>query len=184
MAWSFTLPYVTDQSENPGAEDCAELRRHSLGALIELVGGKIIMNEQRVIVLLDGDDVIATFIVSPGEGVDIDARMQECQEYAERSALRLVEMRAPMVRTVREMGLIDEAIHSYALQRHVAHAPRDVAGLKDLGRDEMCILAIGVHDLQGRPDGTPPFEDLDEQAMAERLAEKLAEHDRLRADAA
>jgi len=93
-------------------------------------------------------------------------------------------MKAPVIRTVHEMGVIDEAIHSHALQRYIAHAPRDIAGLKKLGRNALCLLAIGVHDLQGRPDGTPPFEDLDEQAMAERLVEKLAEHDRLHADAA
>jgi hypothetical protein len=142
------------------------------------------MDQERVVVLLDGDEVIATFIISPGDGVDMDARLRECQEYAETSALRLVEMRAPVVRTVPEMGLIDEATRSYALQRYVTSAPRDVAGLKKLGRDELCILAIGLRDLQGRPDGTPPFEDLDELAMAERVAEKLAERDRLHADTA
>jgi hypothetical protein len=137
------------------------------------------MDHDRVVVLLDGDEVIAAFIVSPGEGVDMDAHLRECQEYAKTSALRLVEMRAPVIRTVHEMGLVDSAIHSYALHRYVACAPRDVAALKQLGRNELCILAIGLRDLQGRPDGTPPFEALDEHAMAERVAEKLAERDRL-----
>ncbi len=136
------------------------------------------MNDERVLVLLDGGEVVATFIVSPSDGVDLDARVEECQEYAERCELRLTEMRAPVVRTVREAGLIDDAIHQRMLQRRVERAPRDVAGLEKLGSDELCVLAIGLRDLQGRPDGTPPFEDLDEHAMALRVAEKLAERDR------
>jgi hypothetical protein len=142
------------------------------------------MANEQVLVLLDGDEVVTTFIVSFGDGADMIARVEECQKYALRCGLCLVEALAPAVRTVREAGLIDDAIHSRMLQNCVERAPRDVAGLKKLGRNELVVLAIGLHDLQGRPDGTPPFEDLGEHAMAVRLAEKLAEHDRLHADAA
>ena len=81
--------------------------------------------------------------------------------------------------------MIDDAIHQRMLQRRVERAPRDVLGLEKLGSDwQSASWRSASVNLQGRPDGTPPFEDLDEHAMAVRLAEKLAERDRLQVDAA
>ena len=75
--------------------------RHARVDVLEAVGGPT-CGSRTSAGLLDGDEVVATFIISPNDGVDVDERMQECQEYAELCGFRLAEMQAPVVRTVRE----------------------------------------------------------------------------------
>jgi hypothetical protein len=169
------------------------------------------MEAERVLILLDGEAVVSAFVVNITIAAQIEARVralkrcpedrlppfkligglderiQGLKDYAEENGFRLMEAQAPVYRSLSELGWVDSAILAAILKRMVDHAPRDLDGLRKLSRDEKWMLASGLHDLDGQPQGsalfTEPFEDLEDDEMAERLHHGLAEHDE-RCDAA
>lgn len=163
------------------------------------------MDFERILILLDGEEVVSASVVNISLVSEIEERIQvlkRCREanltpfkfvggldeqvqdlkiYAQENGFRLVEVQAPVYRTRNDLGWLESEILAAILKRTVDRAPRDLDGLRKLNRTEKWVLASGLHDLDGQPRGKAlflvPFEDLEEDEMAERLHRRLAEHD-------